>query len=116
MAQNNTNTAFEKALKRLRDLAAKCQKAISKQLEFNNKETLLFYHVPLEHLQRINQYTVTFIMLRRSLDALQRSYKETEYLISIEKGRYDCVVSKINDTLCMRTAIKSELVFVSKIK
>lgn len=113
MANKTTNDAFDEVLQNMRNISEKCQTAISEQLQFSNKETKLYYRVPLEQLHRINQYTMTFIMLRRSLDTLQASYKETEYLISVEKGRYDCVVHKINNTLCMRNAINSELVFVS---
>lgn len=111
MAQRNTSTAFDKILERLKVLSGKCQMAINEQLQLNNKETMLYYHMPLEQLHRINQFTITFIMLRRCLTTLKQSYEHTSYLVGVEKDRYDCVVAKINDTLAMRTAIDSELIF-----
>lgn len=113
MAQSNTSAAFDAVLERLKDVSGKCQAAISEQLQFNCKETTLYYRVPLEQLQRINQFTVTFNSLMRCLLELQRSYEHTAYMISVETGRYDCVIAKINDTLYMRSAIDSELIFVS---
>ncbi|XP_062128988.1 cilia- and flagella-associated protein 206 [Drosophila sulfurigaster albostrigata] len=111
MAQRNTSTVFEKLLERMDNMSGNCQRAISKQLKFSNQDTTLHYQVPLEQLQRINQFTITFIMLHRCLTTLKLSYEHTAYLIGVEKERYDCVVAKINDTLAMRTAIDSELVF-----
>ncbi|KAL7735097.1 hypothetical protein ACLKA6_002062 [Drosophila palustris] len=111
MAQRNTSAAFDKILERLKGLSGNCQTAIAEQLELDNAATMLHYRVPLEQLQRINQFTVTFIMLRRCLMALKESYEHTAYLVGVEKDRYDCVVAKINDTLAMRTAIDSELIF-----
>ncbi|EDW58869.1 cilia- and flagella-associated protein 206 [Drosophila virilis] len=111
MAQSNTSAAFDAVLERLKDLSGKCQAAISEQLQFNCKETTLYYRVPLEQLQRINQFTVTFNSLMRCLLELQRSYEHTAYMVSVESGRYNCVIAKINDTLYMRSAIDSELIF-----
>ncbi|XP_001987562.2 LOW QUALITY PROTEIN: cilia- and flagella-associated protein 206 [Drosophila grimshawi] len=111
MAQSNTNAGFNAALERLKNLCDRCQTAVSDQLQFNCKETQLLYRVPLEQLHRINQFTVTFYMLQRCLTALKRSYEHTAYLVSVETGRYECVVAKINDTLSMRTSIQSELIF-----
>ncbi|XP_017839183.1 cilia- and flagella-associated protein 206 isoform X2 [Drosophila busckii] len=111
MAQENTTAAFNAVLKRLTRVQAECQSIISEQLTFNTKEELLFYKVPLEQLHRVNQFTLTFVMQQRCLLALKRSYEHTAYLIGVEQGRYDCVVAKINDTLLLRTAIDSELIF-----
>lgn len=113
MAQANTNAAFDAALERLKELSSRCQTAISEQLQFDCKETTLYYGVSLAQLDRINQFTITFNMLMRCLIALQSSYEHTTYLLSVETGRYDCVVAKINATLAMRTSIESELIFVS---
>ncbi|TDG50727.1 hypothetical protein AWZ03_002716 [Drosophila navojoa] len=111
MAQANTNAAFDAALERLRELSSRCQTAISEQLQFDCKETTLYYGVPFAQLDRINQFTITFNMLMRCLVALQSSYEHTTYLLSVETGRYDCVVAKINASLAMRTSIDSELIF-----
>ncbi|EDW05036.1 GH22432 [Drosophila grimshawi] len=103
---------FQQQLKLLiADILQYPESCISDQLQFNCKETQLLYRVPLEQLHRINQFTVTFYMLQRCLTALKRSYEHTAYLVSVETGRYECVVAKINDTLSMRTSIQSELIF-----
>ncbi|SPP73829.1 cilia- and flagella-associated protein 206 [Drosophila guanche] len=111
MAQKNTSSAFQLSLDEAAKMQSLCQTAIGSLIRLDPKDTTMTYRVPLEHLQRLNQFTLTYAMLQRCLGALHRSYERTVYLIEVERNRYDCVVAKINDTLAMRTAIDSELIF-----
>ncbi|XP_033247502.1 cilia- and flagella-associated protein 206 [Drosophila miranda] len=111
MAQKNTSSAFQLALDGAAKMQSLCQAAIDEMIYLDPKDTTMTYRVPLEHLQRLNQFTIIYAMQQRCLDALHRSYESTVYLIEVERKRYECVVAKINDTLAMRTAIDSELIF-----
>ncbi|XP_001360994.2 cilia- and flagella-associated protein 206 [Drosophila pseudoobscura] len=111
MAQKNTSSAFQLALDGAAKMQSLCQAAIDEMIYLDPKDTTMTYRVPLEHLQRLNQFTIIYTMQQRCLDALHRSYESTVYLIEVERKRYECVVAKINDTLAMRTAIDSELIF-----
>jgi len=102
---------MEKAVK----VQSICQAALEDLIQIDQKDETLTYRVPLEHLDRLNQFSLTYFMLHRCLTTLSKHYQSTVYLIEVEQKRYDCVVAKINDTLSMRTAIDSELVFVSRL-
>ncbi|XP_030379625.1 cilia- and flagella-associated protein 206 [Scaptodrosophila lebanonensis] len=111
MAQKNTSEAIETTLKRLHHLRSICHSVISEQLDVDTRENIIVYRVPLEKLQWLNQYSITFSIQERCLRLLQENFESTAYLLNRERERYDCVVAKINETLVMRTAIESELVF-----
>ncbi|XP_017051238.1 cilia- and flagella-associated protein 206 [Drosophila ficusphila] len=111
MAQKNTEAAFTASMDKAVKMRSICQAALDDLIEIDHKDETLTYHVPLEHLNRLNQFSLTYFMMHRCLTTLSESYQSTVYLIETEQKRYDCVVCKINDTLSMRTAIDSELIF-----
>lgn len=113
MAQKNTDAAFKASMEKAVKMRSLCQAAVGELIHIDHMDETLTYRVPLGHLDRLNQFTLTYFMQHRCLTALKESYQSTVYLIEVEHKRYKCVVAKINDTLSMRTAIDSELIFVS---
>ncbi|XP_052840376.1 LOW QUALITY PROTEIN: cilia- and flagella-associated protein 206 [Drosophila gunungcola] len=111
MAQKNTEAAFSASMERAVKMRSICQAALDDLVKIDHKDETLTYRVPLEHLDRLNQLSLTYFMQHRCLTTLSEHYHSTVYLIEVEQKRYNCVVAKINDTLSMRTAIDSELVF-----
>ncbi|XP_016989490.1 cilia- and flagella-associated protein 206 [Drosophila rhopaloa] len=111
MAQKNTEAAFSASMEKAVKMRSICQAALDDLIEIDHKDETLTYRVPLEHLERLNQFSLTYFMQHRCLTTLNESYLSTVYLIEVEQKRYDCVIAKINDALSMRTAIDSELVF-----
>ncbi|XP_017025257.1 cilia- and flagella-associated protein 206 [Drosophila kikkawai] len=111
MAQKNTNAAFRASMEQAVKMRSLCQAAVDDLIHIDHKEETLTYGVPLGHMDRLNQYTLTYCMMHRCLTTLNESYESTQYLVEVEQKRYTCVVAKINDALSMRTAIDSELIF-----
>ncbi|KAH8253019.1 hypothetical protein KR032_003202 [Drosophila birchii] len=111
MAKKNTDAAFTASMEQAVNMRSLCQAAIDELIYIDHKDETLTYQVPLNHLDRLNQFTLTFFMLHRCLTTLHDSFQSTEYLIEVEQKRYNCVVAKINEALSMRTAIESELIF-----
>ncbi|XP_039479968.1 cilia- and flagella-associated protein 206 [Drosophila santomea] len=111
MAQKNTEAAFADSMGRAVKMQSTCQAALDELINIDHKDETLTYRVPLEHLDRLNQFSVTYFMLHRCLTTLNEHYQKTVYLIEVEQKRYQCVICKIDDTLSMRTAIDSELIF-----
>ncbi|XP_017093867.2 cilia- and flagella-associated protein 206 [Drosophila bipectinata] len=111
MAQKNTEAAFAASMEKADGVRNICQAALEELVTIDSKEEMISYKVPLEHMDRLNQFSLTYCMLHRCLTTLNSNYQTTAYLIEVELKRYNCVVAKINETLAMRTAIESELIF-----
>ncbi|XP_068146827.1 cilia- and flagella-associated protein 206 [Drosophila tropicalis] len=111
MAQTNTEEAFNTALQQASKMRTFCQMAVNENIKIDANDMTLTHRVPLEGLQRLNQFSLIYAMFYRCLNTLHLSYENTKYLVNVEQKRYQCVIAKINDTLSMRTAIESELIF-----
>lgn len=112
MAQKNTENAFAASMEKAIEVRNMCQAVLEELVTIDSMQETISYKVPLEHMDRLNQFSLTYCMLHRCLTTLNSNYQTTAYLIEVELKRYNCVVAKINETLVMRTAIESELVFV----
>ncbi|EDV36003.1 uncharacterized protein Dana_GF12186 [Drosophila ananassae] len=111
MAQKNTETAFAASMEKANGVRNICQALLEELVTIDSMAETISYKVPLEHMDRLNQFSLTYCMLHRCLTTLNSNYQTTAYLIEVELKRYNCVVAKINETLSMRTAIESELIF-----
>lgn len=114
MAKSNTKEAFEEGIDRALYLKQIGSKALQDLFEINIELKSIFCLRSLHQLREINKFVIFFEIYRTNLEKALSVFEKTIYLIEVAQKKFDCVVEKINEILKFRSAIESELIFVSK--
>lgn len=113
MAQRNTKTALEAIYKKVNECGEYGDSSIKNLIQLNVEEEKVYCYAAIEKTREINKFIILYVIYKRHLKHLIEIYEKTEYLISVGIGKLKCVMEKIHDVLKFRTAIQSEIVFVS---
>lgn len=116
MAKTNTREALEAALEDIDHYIATGIEAIGNLIQVDTKEKKVHCKWPIEKVREINKYVILFSSYDKLLKNIVEAFEKTEYLVNLDQKKMDCIIEKINEILKYRTAIESELVFVSKRK
>ncbi|XP_011186321.2 uncharacterized protein LOC105214533 [Zeugodacus cucurbitae] len=111
MAKTNTREALETAIEDINHYIATGIEAIGKLIEVDTKHKKVHCKWPIEKVREINKYVILFSSYDRLLKNIVESFEKTEYLVSLDQKKMDCIIEKINEILKYRTAIESQLVF-----
>ncbi|XP_017470557.1 PREDICTED: UPF0704 protein C6orf165 homolog [Rhagoletis zephyria] len=111
MAKTNTRESLEAALEDIAQYIETGMEAIGELIKVDTKAKKVHCKWPIEKVREINKYVALFSTYEKLLKKIVVSFDKTEFLVSLDQKKMDCIVEKINDVLKYRTAIESELVF-----
>uniref|UniRef100_A0A034VS97 Cilia- and flagella-associated protein 206 n=2 Tax=Bactrocera dorsalis TaxID=27457 RepID=A0A034VS97_BACDO len=111
MAKTNTREALEAALEDIEHYIATGIEAIGNLIQVDTKEKKVRCKWPIEKVREINKYVILFSSYEKLLKNIVEAFEKTEYLVSLDQKKMDCIIEKINEILKYRTAIESQLVF-----
>ncbi|XP_067631110.1 cilia- and flagella-associated protein 206 [Eurosta solidaginis] len=111
MAKTNTRETLAAAQEDIAHYITTGMEAMTELYEINTKERKVHCKWPIEKVREINKYVVLFSSYENLLKEIVESFKNTEYLVSLDQKKMDCIIEKINDILKYRKAIESELIF-----
>lgn len=114
MAQRNTKDSLDAGLKRSSVCIQKGTQAVSNAIVINVAEQNVQCISPLKKVHEINKFVVLFLVYERCLGHIKEIFEKTQHLIDANQKKFISVLDKINDILKYRSAIETELIFVSK--
>lgn len=113
MARSNTKESLEEGIERSQLLKQSGIKALQELFEINIHLKSVFCLRSLHQLREINKFIIFFEIYRKYLEKTRSVFEKTVYLIDVAQKKFNCVIEKINEILKFRSAIESELIFVS---
>lgn len=113
MAKTNTRESLEAALEDISRYITTGIEAMGRLIRVDTKDKKVHCKWPIEKVREINKYVILFSSYDTLVKKIVESFEKTEYLVSLDQKKMDCIIEKINDILKYRTAIESQLVFVS---
>ncbi|XP_004522626.1 uncharacterized protein LOC101463455 [Ceratitis capitata] len=111
MAKTNTRESLEAALEDISRYITTGIEAMGRLIRVDTKDKKVHCKWPIEKVREINKYVILFSSYDTLVKKIVESFEKTEYLVSLDQKKMDCIIEKINDILKYRTAIESQLVF-----
>lgn len=113
MAICNTKEYLQEGFDRVLYLKLNACKVMQEIFEVNVQQRNLYSYRPLIQIREVNKFVVLFEVYKKCLEKAKKVFEKTVYQLEVDQKKFDCVVEKINETLRYRSAIESELIFVS---
>lgn len=113
MAQCNTKDSLEEGIKRALLVIEEGTQIIQQNIEINVPLRQVNCLRPLNKLHEINKFVILYEVYKRNLLQAKEVFEKTRYFIEVAQKKFNCVVDKINEILKFRSAIESEMIFVS---
>lgn len=113
MAQRNTRESLEQGLKRATSVIHKGTNCMQDFVIIRVKQQDANLMSPLSKLREINKFVILFHLYKRYLEQIKPVFEKVQHLIQVSQKKFNCVVDKIKETIKFRSAIESELIFVS---
>lgn len=115
MVEKDIKETIKMSLNRAIKLIDKGIELIQNIITIDNKQQILQTLWPIIKVHEVNKYIILFVGYKQRLKNIANLFERAEYLIDVNKKRFQCVVSKINDILKYRSAIEAELIYVRRI-
>lgn len=113
MAQNNTKDALDEGLKRASMCIQKGTRIMQSLIRVDTVQQKVQYFYAAAKTREINKFVILFLVYRRHLERIKGEFEKTQSLIEVTQKKFKCVIDKISDIIKHRSAIETDVIFVS---